>query len=110
MLLNKKVQAEKRWLHSRRADITKHSELCHVISDPTRVKILMLLNRHGKLCVTDLANIVGVSISAISHQLDLLEHAGVVSNKRMGRVVRYYPQLGDNVFLKIVRLTLGKSF
>lgn len=107
MLIDKKVKNEKTWLQNLNPRIKKHSELCHVVADPTRVKILLLLNKHNKLCVSDLANIVGVSISAISHQLDLLERSRLVSSIRMGRIVCYYPRLDDKTFVQILRVTLG---
>ena len=44
------------------------AELFKGFADPTRVHILSLLQKHGELCVNDIADAVGLSQSAICHQ------------------------------------------
>jgi ArsR family transcriptional regulator len=58
------------------------------LADPTRAKILYALVRRP-LCVRDLAILVGVSESAISHQLRLLRDRRLVRSRRLGNVVLY---------------------
>jgi DNA-binding transcriptional ArsR family regulator len=58
------------------------------LADPTRAKILYALVRHP-LCVRDLAILVGVSESAISHQLRLLRDRRLVRTHRSGNVISY---------------------
>ena len=41
------------------------------------------------MCVTDLAEIINISISAISHQLKLLENCDIVKSEKMGKMVCY---------------------
>jgi len=53
--------------------IEKESRLYYLASDPTRLKIIFLLKAYKKLCPTDLSQILNISISAVSHQLSLLE-------------------------------------
>jgi len=63
---------------------------------PTRARILYALGRRS-LCVRDLALLVGVSESAVSHQLRLLRERGLVRPRREGNVVYYAlhdPHLG----------------
>lgn len=70
----------------------KNEQLANVFSilgDKSRLQIIQLLMRDTKLCVTDLANIIGISISAISHQLRILEMGGLVSKKRTGQIICY---------------------
>lgn len=58
------------------------------LGDPTRARILYALGT-GPLCVRDLAIVVGVSESGVSHQLRLLRDRRVVKPKRQGRLVYY---------------------
>jgi DNA-binding transcriptional ArsR family regulator len=62
--------------------------LLGVISDPTRLKIMDAL-RLGELCVCDLAAVLSMSVSAISHQLRLLRTARLVRGRRAGKVIFY---------------------
>ena len=64
------------------------AETFKAIGDPTRTKMLYVLCRE-ELCVGDLAALLGMSQSAISHQLRLLRHLGLVRNRRHGKVTYY---------------------
>lgn len=64
------------------------ARLLGVISDPTRLRIMDAL-RLGELCVCDLAAVLGMSVSAISHQLRLLRASRLVRTRRDGRVIFY---------------------
>ena len=64
------------------------SDFFKVLGDPTRLKILLAL-RSGELCVCDLSATVGLSVSAISHQLAGLRRARLVAGRRDGKVVYY---------------------
>lgn len=59
-----------------------------ILGDPTRVRILDVL-AGGELCVCDLAALVGISESAVSHQLRLLRGMRLVRPRRAGRQVFY---------------------
>jgi DNA-binding transcriptional ArsR family regulator len=59
-----------------------------ILGDPTRVRILDVL-ASGELCVCDIAEIVGISDSAVSHQLRLLRGMRLVRPRRAGRQVYY---------------------
>jgi DNA-binding transcriptional ArsR family regulator len=58
------------------------------LGDPTRVRILDVLS-HGELCVCDLAAVLSLSQSAVSHQLRLLRGLRLVRARRDGRMVFY---------------------
>ena len=64
------------------------AEIFKVLGDPTRVRILDALST-AELCVGDLAERVGLTESAVSHQLRLLRTARVVRSRRAGRMVYY---------------------
>jgi ArsR family transcriptional regulator, lead/cadmium/zinc/bismuth-responsive transcriptional repressor len=64
------------------------AETFRALGDPTRVRMLDALS-HGELCVCDLASLVGLSESAVSHQLRLLRSLRLVRPRRDGRMVYY---------------------
>lgn len=64
------------------------SELFKVFGDTTRARIICALNIE-EMCVCDLAALLNMSQSAISHQLRLLKVARIVKNRKHGRVVYY---------------------
>lgn len=59
-----------------------------VLGDPTRLKILMAL-MGGEMCVCDLSAFLGVSESAVSHQLRRLKDLALVKHRRDGQVLFY---------------------
>ncbi|MCH5204719.1 MAG: helix-turn-helix transcriptional regulator [Oscillospiraceae bacterium] len=71
------------------------AELFKVFGDSTRIKILSALSC-GELCVCDLSVAVGMSNSAVSHQLKLLKNAELVRFRRDGKVV-FYSLADDHV-------------
>lgn len=64
------------------------AEMFRVLGDPTRVRLLDALSQ-AELCVCDLATLLGLSESAVSHQLRLLRGMRVVRARREGRMVFY---------------------
>jgi DNA-binding transcriptional ArsR family regulator len=65
------------------------AEQFRLLADPTRARLLYALLEAGELCVCDLAATVGVSETAVSHALRLLRTAGIVRNRREGRLMHY---------------------
>ena len=74
------------------------AEIFKVFGDSTRIKILYSLFKN-QMCVCDIAQIVSVSQSAISHQLRLLKQAKLVKYRKVGKIVYY--ALDDNHIKKI---------
>ena|SRR5688500_2958421 len=74
-----------------------------VLGDPTRVRILDALSG-GQLCVCDIASLVGMSESAVSHQLRLLRGMRLVRARRAGRLMYY--TLDDHHIIELLRLAL----
>jgi DNA-binding transcriptional ArsR family regulator len=68
--------------------IERLAEIFGVLADPTRLKICMFLSQ-AELCVCDLAAILGISESAISHQLRLLRSLRLVKYRREGKMAFY---------------------
>ena len=71
------------------------AELYKVFGDSTRIKILYALLR-SELCVCDIADLLGLTQSAISHQLRALKNARLVSSRREGKTV-FYALADDHV-------------
>jgi ArsR family transcriptional regulator len=73
-------------IRGRQAD--RLAETFRALGDPTRVRILDALS-HDELCVCDVATLIGMSESAVSHQLRLLRNLRLVRARREGRMVFY---------------------
>jgi ArsR family transcriptional regulator, lead/cadmium/zinc/bismuth-responsive transcriptional repressor len=86
-----------------RATVEAIAETFRVLGDPTRVRILDVLAT-GELCVYDLAALVGMSESAVSHQLRLLRGMRLVRPRRAGRHVFY--SLDDQHIVDLLRLAV----
>lgn len=65
------------------------AELFRMLGDPTRARILFALLEAGELCVCDIAEAVETPESTVSHALRLLRTAGIVRNRRAGRMIHY---------------------
>lgn len=76
------------------------AEIFGLLADPTRVRILDVLS-HGERCVGDIADAVGISESAVSHQLRLLRTARLVRVRREGRQAFY--ALDDHHVIGLLR-------
>lgn len=71
------------------------AELYKVFGDTTRIKILYVLFE-AEMCVCDIAQILNMSMSAISHQLRVLKQSGLVKYRREGKTV-FYSLADDHV-------------
>ncbi|WP_291572266.1 ArsR/SmtB family transcription factor [Clostridium sp. UBA4548] len=68
--------------------ISSLSELFKAIADPTRIKIINILI-NTEACVCDIAALLNMTQSAISHQLRVLKSARLVKYRKEGKVVYY---------------------
>lgn len=84
-------------------DYVRLAALYKMFGDPTRMRLLHALEIH-ELCVCDLANLLGVTKSAVSHQLKALRLANLVRYRREGQVVYY--SLADDHVKKIIDMGL----
>lgn len=81
-------------------DAGELAETFRTLGDPTRVRMLDALAQ-SELCVCDLATLIGLSESAVSHQLRLLRNLRLVKARREGRMVFY--SLDDRHILALFR-------
>ncbi len=82
------------------------AQLFKVFGDPTRVKILHLLSL-SEMCVCDITLVLGMTQSAVSHQLKTLRQSGLVKNRKEGKVVYY--ALDDDHVLTILNQGVDHS-
>lgn len=64
------------------------TETFKVLSDPTRLKIVLALLKE-ELCVFDIAELIGISESAVSHQMRMLKTLRLVKQRKEGKMVFY---------------------
>jgi DNA-binding transcriptional ArsR family regulator len=79
------------------------AQIFKALADETRLQILWALEKR-EMCVCDLAAMLSLTESAVSHQLRLLRNMQLVTNRRDG-VVLYY-RLADNHVSQLIRITL----
>ncbi len=80
------------------------ASLFKLLGDPGRVRMLDALAHAGELCVCDLAAVVDMAESPVSHSLRLLRNAGVVRPRRAGRQVFY--RLDDDHVRLLLELSI----
>ena len=76
-------------------DLCELSELFRIFGDSTRIRILYVLFE-AEMCVCDIAALLGMTQSAISHQLRALKNARLVKARREGKTV-FYSLADDHV-------------
>jgi DNA-binding transcriptional ArsR family regulator len=84
--------------------VERLAEIFKALGDPTRVRLLTALGT-AELCVCDLATLLTLSESAVSHQLRLLRSLRLVRARRDGRMVFY--RLDDDHIVRL--LTQGRE-
>ena len=75
------------------------ADLYKIFGDSTRIKIMCLLLK-SEMCVCDIADVLGMNQSAISHQLRVLKQNKLVKNRREGKSVIY--SLADEHVMSIL--------
>ncbi|ADH63514.1 transcriptional regulator, ArsR family [Allomeiothermus silvanus DSM 9946] len=86
--------------------MARASRLLKAVSDPSRLRILAALAA-TELCVCDLAALIGISESAVSHQLRLLREERLVTFRKEGRMAYY--RLMDHHVTELIRSALNHA-
>ena len=81
----------------------KLADLFKLIGDTTRCRILFALDQ-DEMCVCDLANVLNMTKSSISHQLAVLRRSGIVKCRKNGKEVFY--TLDDDHIVKLFEIGL----
>lgn len=74
------------------------------LGDSGRFHIFRILMQHHDICVTDIANIFGITVSAASQQLRILERLGLILKVRMGQMVCYQINKGKPITKQLIKL------
>jgi DNA-binding transcriptional ArsR family regulator len=96
----KKVKAVKNKMLGE-TEFSDLSEIFKALGDPTRMKILYALSKN-ELCVCDIASVLNMSVSAVSHQLRILRNLKIVKNRKEGKIVHY--SLADEHILQLIKM------
>ena len=99
------IRSAKKGLAGERV-ISEMAETFKVLGDQTRLKIVLTLSKQ-ELCVLDIATVVGMSESAISHQLRLLKSLRLVKQRKDGKMVFY--SLDDEHIEDLIRVASRHS-
>ena len=79
----------------------------HALSDLGRWRIFRLLAQEHDLCVTDIADVLGISVPAASQQLKVMELTGLVERERRGQMICYQLKQEDPVVRTVLRMAKG---
>ncbi len=83
-----------------RPDLADSADVFSAIGSETRLKVLFLLSEAGELCVCDLSDILGQSVSRVSHQLRKLKDIGFVKTRKESPTIYY--SISNNSFANIL--------
>jgi DNA-binding transcriptional ArsR family regulator len=89
-------------------EIEEAAELMNLAGNSTRLKLLYLLDNMKELCVCDLAEMLGGSVSAVSQHLSKLKAYGLVAPRRDAQTI--YSRLTEHVFTTRCGSTSSRSF
>ncbi len=82
--------------------------IMQLLGDKTRYKIFKLLMSGEEMCVSDIANRLGISVSAVSQHFRSFEIIGLVDKERMGQKICYTIKTDDKFIKQIAKLTKGE--
>lgn len=96
-----KIQALRDLTQGHAASLGALADLLQATGNDTRLKILWLLTVEQELCPCDLSDVLGISVPAVSQQLQKLRAQGLVTRRRDG--VTIYYALADTPFTGMLR-------
>ena len=79
------------------------------LGDASRFNIFRLLIKHHEICVTDVANVFDITVSAASQQLRVLERLGLVIKIRMGQMVCYEINQESRIAKQLMKFLSAKG-
>lgn len=85
----------------------RYIRVMQILGDKTRFKIFKLLTTHDEMCVTDIAQELGITLSAVSQHFRNFEMAGLVDKERMGQKICYTLK-NDDFVNELVKLVIKK--
>jgi DNA-binding transcriptional ArsR family regulator len=82
-------------------DLDERAAMLDVVAQPTRLRLFYVLDQLGEVCVCDLAEILGISQSAVSQHLTKFKACGLVTARRENQTLFYRPS--DKPEVKLLR-------
>ena len=80
------------------------SSVFNTLGDTTRFTIFQILVKRKDACVSDIADIVGITVPAASHHLKILEMNGLARKERMGQMICYRVRDDKPLIKSIIKL------
>ena len=77
-----------------------------VIGDANRLKIVCAIHNHAGICVSEISKSLNLHIATVSHHLQTLSKAGLLTQKRAGKKICY--SLSNNSFIKDLKYLICK--
>ena len=90
-------------------EISQASQIMNLAGNDTRLKILYLVMTEDKICVCDLSDILGISISAISQQLRKLKESNLLRSEKIGQTIYYHINSASIEIINHIFILLNKS-
>lgn len=75
--------------HQHTEQLNHLANLLQAAGDPVRIRIICILFEKKTLCVGDITKLLRMSMSAISHHLQILKDAGLLTSSRDGQMICY---------------------
>ena len=80
-----------------------------LLGDKTRFRIFKLLMTNENMCVTEIATVLGVSLSAVSQHFRSFEMLGLVDKERVGQKICYMLRYDDPLARELVGITIKSN-
>lgn len=87
---------------AQKIDRSKLVRVFGALADNTRIKLIDLLQERKNICVSELADELGISVSAVSQQMRILEMTGLVRRERMGQRICYQLNSDDRLAREVI--------
>jgi len=107
-LINRNIKS----IQNHSSDLRLRAKLFNLLGNDTRLNIVYIIKNENSVCVCDLSDILGFSISAISQQLKKLKLGGILMNRKVNQTIYYsiHPKiesvLTDLLSLQTVKLAI----
>lgn len=75
--------------HQHTEQLDQLAKLLQAAGDPVRIRIICIVFQDKKFCVGDIAKMMNMSMSAVSHHLQILKDAGLLTSNRDGQMICY---------------------
>ena len=96
-------------LHSMESSFQQMTKLLSIAGNEVRLKILFLLNMENELCPCDIADILEMSIPAISQHIRKIKDAGFIISRREGQTLYYSLVKSETEILNNIFTTIESS-